>query len=150
MKPLERVFVCTDFSKQGDHAVSVAFRVVAGHPATVVLAHVIEDIPVPNPLYAHFTPAAHWDPESQKRANAAAQQHLLRLVPQGARERGITVEVQVYTGGVVERILDAAKEHNADLIVVGTHGRGVLPRLLLGSVAERVVRMADRPVLVVH
>ncbi len=49
-----------------------------------------------------------------------------------------------------EEVLNAAKELNADLIVMGTHGRRGLERALLGSVAEKVVRMARIPVLTVH
>ena len=49
-----------------------------------------------------------------------------------------------------ERILDAVKEANVDLIVMGTQGRRGLPRLILGSVAEKVVRLSPVPVLTVH
>lgn len=68
-----------------------------------------------------------------------------------ARERGVTdVQTAVVRGAPHRAILDYAEEHDADLVVVGTHGRKGLDRLLLGSVAERVLRTATRPVLVVR
>ncbi|ESP87877.1 universal stress protein [Candidatus Halobonum tyrrellensis] len=70
-------------------------------------------------------------------------------VADDARAAGVDVETSVEQGSVHERILARATETDADAIVVGTHGRGGVERYLLGSVAEKVVRLADRPVLVV-
>jgi nucleotide-binding universal stress UspA family protein len=62
---------------------------------------------------------------------------------------GLSVSAVLKTGSAPEAILDAAADERADLIVIGTHGRTGLTRLVIGSVAERVVRMAPCPVLVV-
>lgn len=62
----------------------------------------------------------------------------------------VSVDVEAHAGAAAEGILDAARKHHADRIVVGTHGRTGLGALILGSVAERVVRTADVPVLVAH
>jgi nucleotide-binding universal stress UspA family protein len=68
-----------------------------------------------------------------------------------ARDRGVAdVDASVVRGTPHKTILDYAHEHDVDLVVVGTHGRRGLNRLLLGSVAERVLRTADLPVLVVR
>jgi nucleotide-binding universal stress UspA family protein len=63
---------------------------------------------------------------------------------------GITVSFLVWTGDPGESIVSAAEAESADLVVVGTHGRGTIGRLLLGSVSDHVVRNAPCPVLVVR
>ena len=66
-----------------------------------------------------------------------------------ARQAGLTVDTEVLEGDVATAVTEAARRHDATLIVVGTHGRTGVKRLVLGSTAELVVRHADRPVLVV-
>ncbi|WP_049936416.1 universal stress protein [Haloplanus natans] len=66
-----------------------------------------------------------------------------------AREAGVDATAAVRSGRPHETILGYARNHGADLVVVGTHGRSGVERVLLGSVAERVLRTATRPVLVV-
>lgn len=62
----------------------------------------------------------------------------------------ITVHRELGSGSPSQQIVDYASEHDIDVVVMGTHGRGGLDRLLLGSVAERVVRTSDVPVLTVR
>jgi nucleotide-binding universal stress UspA family protein len=78
-------------------------------------------------------------------------QQAVDAVAERAGERGVSdVHTAVVRGTPHRAILDYAADHDADLVVVGTHGRTGLNRLLLGSVAERVLRTAERPVLVVR
>lgn len=63
------------------------------------------------------------------------------------RERGVEIHPMLRAGTPWEQILEVAKETNADLVVMATHGRRGLPRALIGSVAEKVIRMSDVPVL---
>lgn len=65
------------------------------------------------------------------------------------RRRGITVRSRVEIGEPVEVILRVAAEVDPAMIVIGTHGRSGIARVLLGSIAERILRMADRPVVTV-
>lgn len=102
--------------------------------------------PIPNPLAAY--PTRH-RPDWAKRQELAARNSLARLSAR-LRARGFAVTTEVVVAGAVaEAVLDAARSHTADLIVVGTHGASGLERLILGSVADKVVRGATRPVLVV-
>jgi nucleotide-binding universal stress UspA family protein len=71
------------------------------------------------------------------------------LVERG-REAGVTVSFLVWTGDPGDMIVSAAEAEHADMIVVGSHGRGAVGRLFLGSVSEHVVRNAPCPVLVVR
>lgn len=70
------------------------------------------------------------------------EQHLMRVPAAPGTE--------VVAGTATRRILDVADESSADLIVMGTRGRGAIVTFVMGSVAERVVRMADCPVMAVH
>ncbi|WP_440769714.1 universal stress protein [Natronorubrum sp. DTA28] len=83
-------------------------------------------------------------PEVQERANKATGS-----VASQARERGLEVTESVVAGQPHARIADYADNHDVDLIVMGSAGRGGVKRVLLGSVAERTLRTTDIPVLVV-
>ncbi len=74
------------------------------------------------------------------------------LVKAGAelKNKGVVVSFKMGTGNAAEEIIKAADEINADLIAMSTHGRSGISRWALGSVAERVVRVSSRPVLVVR
>ena len=67
-----------------------------------------------------------------------------------AKSEGLDVRVALRTGPPYQKIVDLATDERADLVVIGTHGRGSVERALLGSVADRVVRMAPCPVLTVR
>lgn len=150
MKRFARILACTDFSETGNRAIEAAFRIALQGRMTVVLAHVLDALPIPNPMYAHYYPAELWDPQSLGKAETETRRALKALVPKRARSNGPSIKILVGHGPVVDEILRIAEESNADLILVGTHGRGRLGHLLLGSVAERVVRVAPCSVLVVR
>ncbi len=75
---------------------------------------------------------------------------LLGSLTASAREKGVKVETRMAEGDVHEEIIRAAEEKKVDLIIMGTHGRRGLNRLLLGSVAESVTRRANCPVLLIR
>jgi nucleotide-binding universal stress UspA family protein len=148
MEPFRSIIACTDFSDTGNRALSRAFA-MAGPKAAVTLVHVITPPAALNPLYAeHAPPSGAWDVETEARLMNAARSHLLSLVPVSAREFGLTVTVDVGTGPVLEEVLRLAVHHHAEVIVVGAQGRCDGDRMLAGSLAERLVRVAARPVLV--
>jgi nucleotide-binding universal stress UspA family protein len=78
-----------------------------------------------------------------------AQAALDEVVDMGA-EHDVPVETEIVEGPPSKEIITAAEVDNCDLIVMGTHGRGGINRLLLGSVAEKVVRSASVPVMTVR
>jgi nucleotide-binding universal stress UspA family protein len=75
---------------------------------------------------------------------------LLAAAKAKAQARGIAVKTLLLNGYTVEQIVRAASNENCDLIVLGSHGRTGLPRMLIGSVAEGVMREASAPALIVH
>ena len=67
-----------------------------------------------------------------------------------AHAKGLAVRIALRTGVPYREIVDLVTDERADLVVIGTHGRGGIDRVLLGSVADRVVRLASCPVLTVR
>jgi nucleotide-binding universal stress UspA family protein len=143
----ERVVVSTDFSDCGDSAIPHAFRFASDRGARVVMVHVLDAHPIPNPLYAHYYPIP--TPDQIRQAEAKASDALLARIPAEDRGSGRT-EIVVAQGAPAAEILRVADEKSASLIVIASRGRRGLVRLVLGSVAERVVREAKCPVLVIR
>ncbi len=134
------VVVTTDFSDNSAVAVKPAVAIAEKFGARIVLVHVIE-------TSASEPGAAAKDAASGLRE--MAHEHLEEF---GAREIGQRVAwtPEVATGPAYLAIGDVVRRHGADLVVVATHGRTGVLHLLLGSVAERVVRTATCPVLTVR
>ena len=136
MLPLGTVLHPTDFSANSEFAFRVACALARDYNARLTLLHVI---PPPTVIYAGGPiPAETW-PSTEE-----AQEKLRQLE---GRTHKVRVESQVLEGDPVDMILRAAEETGSDVIVMGTHGRTGLGRLLMGSVAESVIRKAPCPVL---
>ncbi len=124
----------TDFSERSEHAFHLACSLARDHGARVVLLHVVS---IPVAAYEGVVL-----PPPIEEATEDAKRRLSQMKP-----AGIPVEHRVAEGDAAEMILRVAEEVHANLIVMGTHGRTGLSRLLMGSVAEQVVRRAPCPVL---
>ena len=139
-----RILVATDFSHTADAALAYATSLAGALQSTIHLVHVLEDPLVPASIGAAdgLTPMPIEMPdEVRQRAEEALRSRLGNAV--GGTE--------VLTGAMTATaIVAVARERGADLIVMGTHGRRGLAHLLLGSVAEQVVRTAECPVLTVR
>jgi nucleotide-binding universal stress UspA family protein len=77
-------------------------------------------------------------------------QQIMDVHARRVRETGLDCTATIVHGAPYQQIVDMASANQVDMIVMGTHGHTGLPRLLLGSVAEKVVRLAPCPVLVIH
>jgi universal stress protein A len=128
----------TDFSERSAAALEVACSLARDYGASLVVLHV-----------AHVPPFVGGEglvPPSEDEIRAEADAHLNELsVP----ELGVPVERRLVVGDPATEILHLARDIDADMIVIGTHGRTGLGRLLMGSVAEQVVRRSECPVLTV-
>ena len=80
----------------------------------------------------------------------ARREQLAQALVERGRDEGVEVSFLVWTGDPGDVIVEAAEAEHADMVLVGSHGRGVVGRFLLGSVSEHVVRHAPCPVLVVR
>jgi nucleotide-binding universal stress UspA family protein len=139
------VLAPTDLSEIGNAGIPHAYALLRATGGVVELCHIHEH-GLPNPAYAYDLPD-----RLTTAARAAIVKELRALVPQEAERLGITTHVSVIDGGKpAETILQAAERLNVDAISLASRGRGGLARVLLGSVAEEVVRRSTRPVLVVR
>ncbi len=146
----QRVLVTTDFSEFADHAIAHAFRIAADHGAEVILCHVVESAPLPNPLYAHYSATDALRPEARKKKQDEARHALRDRVPKVGPLAAVQHREVVVEGDPAAHIVAVAERERADLLVISTHGRTGMKRLVLGSVAERVIRQSPHPVLVVR
>lgn len=145
-RPIRTVLVPTDFSADAELAVSQAAHVFGVSPqdAKLKLLHVFRLHPeVTYPWTASYLGA-----HAAEVTKIATEK--LDKMAQPLRDQGFDVEVLVYEGYPPDVIDQTAKQVKADVIAMGTHGRSFLPRLILGSVAERVLPAAPCPVLTVH
>lgn len=146
MIALTHVLVPTDFSEPSDRAVRYARAFAKAFGATLHIIHVVEE-PYGQP----------WAVEAYGFSLAALQDEWIKeagtrmaKVQADNDASGVTTVTSTVLGHPVMEILRYAKEQNIDLIVMGTHGRGPLGHVVMGSVAERVVRKAPCPVLTVR
>jgi universal stress protein A len=144
---INNILVPVDFSSNAERALDYATMLAKRHGAAIELLHVVDD---------PFTSGA-WTPDSYVPNLTELLQVLIaqareRLRPQEAslRAQGIRTESWVMSGVPSREIVARAADAGFDLIVMGTHGRTGLAHVVMGSVAERVVRRAPCPVLTVR
>jgi len=144
MNPIRHLLVAVDFDENSARALDYAIDLASHLGARLTVVHAYS-LPVLNAFDAEYIPsaveAAHKADVNQKHLDALLALHKASAVP---------MEGVLRIGAPAVEICAVAREASADLIIVGTHHRGVLGRALLGSVAEAVVRDAPVPVLTVR
>ena len=152
MPTLERILVPTDYSECSRAAFEFALGVAATVRAPVDVLHVWS-APYFGPGYGLDTAAILVDPVSNQTifdlVRKEAVSEMVRFAGSVQAPPGVVVSTHVESGEPLQKILEFAKERGSDLLVVGTHGRTGAGHWLLGSVAERLVRLAHCPVLTV-
>jgi nucleotide-binding universal stress UspA family protein len=146
MKKIRRIMHPTDFSRASSAAFRRAVDMAKANTAELLLVHVITSV-VPIMTDGYVSPRVYEDLEAAARADGQKQMDkLVRKARQaGARVKGLLLE-----GVPHERIAQAARSKKADMVVMGTHGRTGFAKLVLGSVASRVLTVAPCPVLTVR
>lgn len=143
----QRILVAIDGSQTSERALQEALKLAAGK-AQLRLVYVVEEIyPLDTEGYAFIDYAA------LQQAVRKTGERALAQAAEKARGLGVAAETALLDAGgerIASVIDGAALDWQADLVVIGTHGRSGLSRLLLGSVAEGVVRGASVPVLLVR
>jgi nucleotide-binding universal stress UspA family protein len=143
---LERILVPTDFSEASGCALRYGRALAEAFSASLHVLHVVEN------LVAHAWTAEVYVtalPGLLEEVQRDATDRLQRLFSPAERE-ALRAALAVVVGSPFLEILRYARAHDIDLIVMGTHGRGPVEHMLLGSVAEKVVRKAGCPVLTVR
>jgi len=137
----KKILMASDFSDYADHALEYAEGLAKKFDAEMLVLHVIESFTYS--LTDSMSIIGH------DQALSATAKALLENLQNGLLDRGFSVECVLVHGTAYKEIVEKAKEAEADLIVIGTHGRTGMEHLLLGGVAEKVVRLAGCPVLTV-
>jgi nucleotide-binding universal stress UspA family protein len=141
---IQTILVPTDFGETSDHAIEAALDLAKALRAKVHVVHVYQ-IPVYGFPDGAFVPG----PEIAARISESSEKGLLAVLDR-FKDRGIPMAKSLRTGAAHEEIVACAKELPAQIIVMGTHGRGAIAHALLGSVTERVVRTSPVPVLTIR
>lgn len=134
------ILVPTDFGEDAAEATSVAVAIAAKFDSRITLVHVV----TPFALMYEDLPSMDFVTPIEEAARAALAKELELL-----RVNWPSADSLFLRGAVAQEILGAIDARGADLVVMGKHGRGALNRILVGSVAERVVRHASVPVMTV-
>lgn len=140
----KKLLVPTDFGTGSDHALAYAVELAKAFGAEITIMHAYE-----LPLVGFPDGALVATPDLASRISEGAAIGLAKTIEPFAKS-GVVMSTLLKQGPTWRSVIDTASEIEAGMIVMGTHGRHGLPRALLGSVAEKVVRAAHCPVLTVH
>jgi len=143
---ITRILVPVDFSTTSDAALEFAKTIAGPFKASLHLLHVFEDPMLVTGFAEAYAPLP---PETRAALIDDASAQLANRLSSDERER-FTATTDVISGFSAMAIVEYAQDHDIDLIVMGTHGRTGMAHLVIGSVAERVVRLAKCPVLTVR
>ena len=138
---IQRILCPTDFSASAEHAFQYALAIASQHGAAIELLHVTE-----SSAYADDPPLE--GDTASERFEDRLRKRLGKIV--ATADADIEVETNLLAGIPYAEIVNRAKTWPADLIVLGTHGRTGMKHLLIGSVAEKVVRSSFCPVCTVR
>jgi nucleotide-binding universal stress UspA family protein len=138
---ISQIVLATDLGPASGAATDEAFRLAAALQARLLAISIIDprSLQLPGGRFRHRVD------QERTRLEAAASELVLR-----GRRSHVVTNFLIWEGDPAESIVDAARSERADMIVVGSHGRGTLGRALIGSVSDQVVRHAPCPVLVVR
>lgn len=148
MAIIERILVPTDFSDTAAVAMAYASELSNSLGATLHAIHVIEDVTPTGGMRAgevHKSPPSPLIQPMTEEALGELKRAVAKLQPQPLK-----FTLAVKDGSPLVEIIRYVRDHRMDLIVMGTHGRGPVSHLLLGSVTENVIRHAPCPVLTVR
>jgi len=138
---LDKLLLAYDGSEPSKHALEVTSNLAKKLGAKVYLLYVI-DVDAATELFGEY---------SGKIAEELMEKakEILREALEALKSKGIEVEELVDAGTPPEKIVENAKKYDVYMIIMGAHGYGGIKKLLIGSVSEKVIRLSDRPVLVV-
>ena len=147
MIAMKNVLVATDFGEAADSALAYGRELASRFGATLHVLHVAENVYITAfgaETYASFAP------DLQRDIEASAHRRLAEATLDSDGSGPKTVPAVMTSSSPAFAIIDYANDHDIDLIIMGTHGRGTLGHFLMGSVAERVVRLSGCPVLTIR
>lgn len=146
MLPLRKILWPTDFSEPADEGLKIALELATQFSAEILLVHVIAPMPS---MYGAAAPTGFHIPTILEELQESVQKSLEKI-----RQAKIPAEIKcrtcVVNGKPAPEIVQLAAQEKADVIVISTHGESGWQRFVFGSVAEKVVSLADCPVLTIR
>lgn len=139
---MRKILVGVDGSPESRKAAEQSADLATATGAKIVLAYVVS-------LNVPLTPEAQYVEDWEVAEREHARQ-LLEEIGAGFTKRGIAVQTVTLSGNPAGTLADMASQPDIDLVVVGHRGRGAISRVLLGSVADRLVQISPKPVLIVR
>jgi nucleotide-binding universal stress UspA family protein len=143
MQVFQSILVPLDGSVRAEQAIPVAARVARASGGTITLLRVLSSTELLPYIFGALEPSTY-------SADVETSNVYLQAVAQGADLADITVRTEVHTGLAASMILERARANHADLVVMTSHGHSGLVRWALGSVASKVARQSEEPVLVIR
>ena len=147
-RQIRRILYATDFSKASARALDEAIRLAKQNHAELLVVHVIE--PAGQYAAGEDFAGAELYMKMEEAAEQDAQRSMQKLMRKLKQARVNAKSLLLKGLGAHEQIVKAAKSRKANMIVIGTHGRTGLSKLVMGSVAGKVVSLASCPVVVVR
>ena len=147
VKRIRRILHATDYSKASERALQEAVDFAKQNKAELLVVHVIQ--PAVPYVAGEDIGAAELYVKLEESTKQEAQRSMNKLVQRLERLK-VKAKTLLLRGIPADQIVKAAKNRRADMIVIGTHGRTGLSKLFMGSVASRVISMAQSPVLTVR
>lgn len=141
MQEIRKILVPVDFQQYTDELAEFAVAMANKLAAKLTFFHVVENVVI----YADFIPT--YLPQSNEETLTYAKKRMGTLI-ETSKKTWMGCAGEVSRGDVVDTIADYAKDEGMDLIIIGTHGAKGLERILLGSVAERVIKRCSCPALI--
>ncbi len=142
---IKKILFATDFSEGSSHAMHYAVDLARQYGARLYFVHVIYDVAKTTGWYVPHVSIDEMYKDMEKSAKAQLEKNFIDEM-RGFKD----IEHVVLKGTPYEEIAKFVEENNIDLIVIGTHGRKGIDRMIFGSTAEQVIRYAPCPVLCVR
>ncbi len=149
MLPVSRILCATDFSDPSHEGVKAAVELAEQFSAALTLVHVIPPMPAPHAAVQALAATNVEIKNYMDTLETTSREELDRLISQFAAKAPQATGI-IATGEPADEIVNHAEQDEIDLIVLSTHGRSGWKRLVTGSVAEKVVRLAQCAVLTIH
>lgn len=145
---IKKILVPVDFSRHSQQALDYALEFAAPLQAEVLVLHVVEPVAYATPADLYAGMATQLGSLLAEQRRSARRQ--LDQVVEASSKRGVRMSAHLRDGVAYREVVEAAKKLGAGMIIQATHGRTGLAHVLMGSVAERVVRTAECPVLTIR
>lgn len=143
MRKIQEIVCPIDFSRPSNAALKAAISLARQYKAELILVSIVE------PLVTGLMLSVYTYQQYVNRLKKAAREQLKAMITKHV-PKGMKASAVVKTGEPADEIVRTTKAQHADLIVIATHGRRGWGHLIFGSVAEKVIRLAPCPVLVIH